>query len=183
MGGKLPKLYTHRPPRSMCVSEVKTSAPFGPLRTPGDRAPRGLISACVFAPQGTLDPALYPRPAFTRAQSLKPFRPQRSVFQQKNSKAPIFERPQHSLLQTPISPGFRISPETSPAPPGPQGPGPQAPHAFTTAQSQGPFWHRKIISAAAPMGASEERLWPTRARGVGDMRCNSIFARAQWPRL
>ncbi len=163
------------------MSELRFSYPYEPLRTPRYRAHRGLISACVFEPQGTLDPALYHGPAFTRAQSLSPFRPQRSVFQQKNSKAPIFERPQHSLLQTPISPGFRISPETYPAPPGPQGPGPQVPHAFTTAQSQGPFWHRKIISAAAPMGASVKRLWPTRARGVGDMRCKLIFARAQWP--
>ena len=73
------------------MSEVKTSAPFGPLRTPGDRAPRVLISACVFAPQEPLGPALYHGPAFTGAQSLKPFGPQRSVFQQEKSKAPIFE--------------------------------------------------------------------------------------------
>ncbi len=139
MEGSLRKLSTHRPRRSMCVSEVKTSAPFGPLRTPGDRAPRGLISACVFAPQGTLDPALYHGPAFTRAQSLSPFRPQRSVFQQKNSKAPIFERPQHSLLQTPISPGFRISPETSPAPLGPRGPGPKPPMLSPQRNRKGHF--------------------------------------------
>ncbi len=57
------------------MSEVKTSAPFGPLRTPGDRAPRGLISACVFAPQGTLDPALYPRPRFYRSAIAKDLSP------------------------------------------------------------------------------------------------------------
>ena len=104
MGGKLPRSYTHRPPGACGVSELRISCPYDPLRTPRYRAPRGLISACVFEPQGTLGPALYPRPAFTRAQSLSPFRPQRSVFQQKKSKAPIFERPQHSLLQTPIPP-------------------------------------------------------------------------------
>ena len=72
MDVRLPRLSTHRPCSGMHVLELKPSVPLGPLRTPGDRAPRGQISACVFAPQGTLDPALYPRPRFYRSAIAKP---------------------------------------------------------------------------------------------------------------
>ena len=90
MDAKLPKPYIHRPRRSMCVSEVKTSAPFGPLRTPGDRAPRGLISACVFAPQGTLDPALYPRPRFYQSAIAKALSPPEIGVSTKKIQSPDF---------------------------------------------------------------------------------------------
>ena len=75
MDVRLPRLSTQVACCGMRVLELKPSAPLGPLRTPGNQAPRGLISACVFAPQGTLDPALYPRPRFYRSAIAKDLSP------------------------------------------------------------------------------------------------------------
>ena len=56
MDVRLRKCSTHRPRGSMCVSELKPSALFGPLQTPGNQAPRGQFSPCAFGPQGTHGP-------------------------------------------------------------------------------------------------------------------------------
>ncbi len=61
-----------------------------------------------------LDPAGHQRPRFHQSAIAKHLSAPwgRSVFQQENSKAMIFERPPPSLLQTPIPPRPRSEPTT-----------------------------------------------------------------------
>ncbi len=105
MDVRLPEFSIHHPRGSMCVSELKPSAPFGPLQTPGDRPPRGQFSPCAFGPQGILSPPAAPAtwaPATPMLSGHQRLRSHRSA----GNLSPPRRRPSGALKAptTPLSP-------------------------------------------------------------------------------